>query len=226
MTNFHNLEKRIGHSFRDSDHLLLALTHASCDLPRGDNQRLEFLGDAVLDLVIAEALYRTYPDIDEGTMDRVRASIVNGKSLSKKAAEIELGSFLQVSDGHREHHPSPSSAMVEDALEAVFGAIFLDGGMDAARKSILGLFGNRVGNADISGDSKNPKGRLQEWAQQNHDGRTPIYQELPAEGPDHNRRYHARVSIDDKLLGEGSGSSKKNAESAAAKAALRAIQQK
>ncbi|MGJ8640397.1 MAG: ribonuclease III [Opitutaceae bacterium] len=223
MENFNRLEDRIGHQFNNSDQLLLALTHASCALERGDNQRLEFLGDAVLDLVIAEALYKTYPDIDEGSMDRVRASIVNGKSLAKKALELDLGKFLQVSDGHREHHPEPSHAMQEDALEAIFGAIFLDAGMDAARRSILKLFGERIETADVSGLSKNPKGRLQEWAQQKYKGATPEYQELEAEGPDHDRSYRASVSMNGTVLAEGSGSSKKSAESAAAEAALKSI---
>lgn len=223
MTDFNQLEAKIGYQFKDSGQLRLALTHPSCDLPSGDNQRLEFLGDAVLDLVIAEALYTAYDNINEGTMDRLRASIVNGKSLSKKALDIGLGDFLQVSDAHREHHPDPSHAMLEDALEAIFGAIFLDGGMDAARETILKLFGRNIEYADIGQSSKNSKGRLQEWAQQKHKGATPEYKLLSESGPDHDRNYTASVSIQGTVLAEGSGSSKKAAESAAAKAALDTI---
>ncbi|HAV12622.1 MAG TPA: ribonuclease III [Opitutae bacterium] len=223
MTDSRTLEAQIGYTFKDPEKLALALTHASCEFPTGHNQRLEFLGDAVLDLVIAEALYQTYDSIDEGTMDRVRASIVNGKSLAKKAVEIGLSMHLQVSDGHREHHPEPSHAMLEDALEAIFGAIFLDGGMDAARATILKLFGDRIQNADISNQSKNPKGQLQEWAQQAHAGLTPEYHELAAEGPDHHRHYQASVSIKGALLAKGSGTSKKAAESDAAKNALKLV---
>ena len=220
MIDFTQLEVKIGYQFKDSGQLRLALTHPSCDLPSGDNQRLEFLGDAVLDLVIAEALYTNYDNINEGTMDRLRANIVNGKSLSKKALDIGLGDFLQVSDAHREHHPDPSHAMLEDALEAIFGAIFLDGGMDAARETILKLFGRHIEYADIGQSSKNSKGRLQEWAQQKHQGATPEYKLLSESGPDHDRNYTASVSIQGTVLAEGSGSSKKAAESAAAKIAL------
>ena len=223
MTDFSKLEARIGTTFKDTQQLALALTHPSCDLETGDNQRLEFLGDAVLDLVIAEALYTSYPSIDEGTMARLRANIVNGKSLANKAVELNLGAFLQVSEGHREHHPEPSHAMLEDALEAIFGAIFLDSGMDAARRTILTLFGDRIADADISNLSKNPKGRLQEWAQKTYNGATPSYQELSAEGPDHDRRYRASVAIDGTIVAEGSGTSKKIAESDAAKKALKQL---
>ncbi|MGJ8653921.1 MAG: ribonuclease III [Opitutaceae bacterium] len=224
MTDIHLLETRLGHRFKDSNILALALTHPSCDLEEGDNQRLEFLGDAVLDLVIAEALYNTFDSINEGTMDRVRASIVNGKSLARKAAQIELAEFLQVSDSHREHHPDPSKAMLEDALEAIFGAIFLDSGMDAARATILRLFGEQIEDADVSNRSKNPKGRLQEWTQQHYDGAIPEYTLTSEDGPDHDRQYASSVTINDKVLGEGRGSSKKAAESAAAIAALKDLQ--
>lgn len=224
MTDFHLLETRLGHSFKDAEQLALALTHPSCDLERGDNQRLEFLGDAVLDLVIAEALYKTFNSINEGTMDRIRASIVNGKSLARKAAEIELEKFLQVSDSHREHHPDPSKAMLEDALEAIFGAIFLDSGMDAARTSILMLFGQQIEAADVSNRSKNPKGRLQEWTQEHYDGAIPEYTLTSEDGPDHDRQYSSSVSINGKVLGKGRSSSKKAAESAAAITALKDLQ--
>ncbi len=223
MTPFKPLESIIGYSFKKPQLLELALTHSSCDLATGDNQRLEFLGDAVLDLVIAEALYQTYDRIDEGTLDRLRAGIVNGKSLAKKALQIGLDRNLQVSDAHREHHPEPSHAMLEDALEALIGAIFLDSGLDDARRTILQLFGQNIREADISNLSKNPKGRLQEWAQQVHDGATPEYQSIAEEGPDHDRHYTVSVSLQGQELAQGAGSSKKAAESAAAKAALKKL---
>jgi ribonuclease-3 len=223
MTELSTLEDRIGHRFTNRTHLELALTHPSCGQADGNNQRLEFLGDAVLDLVIAEALYTTHEAIDEGTMDRLRASIVNGKSLAKKALDLELGAFLKVSDAHREHHPEPSHAMQEDALEAIFGAIFLDAGLDAARASILSLFDGRITGADISNLSKNPKGRLQEWTQAHYDSAIPDYRSVSEDGPDHDRRYSASVSIAGEVVAEGSGTSKKGAESAAAIAALKSL---
>jgi len=223
MSDHIKLEALIGHHFTNPTHLERALTHPSCDEAAGNNQRLEFLGDAVLDLVIAEALYTNYEAIDEGTMDRLRAGIVNGKSLAKKAVEIKLGQFLRVSESHREHHPEPSHAMQEDALEAIFGAIFIDAGIDAARQTILKLFGERISEADVSNLSKNPKGRLQEWTQQHHDRATPDYHSVGEHGPDHDRSYSASVSILGDVVGEGAGKSKKAAESCAAEAALKQL---
>jgi ribonuclease-3 len=211
------------HSFRDDSLLKLALTHSSCDRPGGDNQRLEFLGDAVLDLVIAETLYGRFPQADEGALDRGRAGIVNGKSLARLAAAQGLGKYLEVGDAHRQHHAEPSKAMLEDALEALIGAIYLDGGLEAARKSILHLFSDQIEAIELTTGSQNPKGKLQEWSQKHHDGEVPIYTELPAEGPDHDRRYRAAVLLGGQELGRGIGSSKKTAEANAAKAALQAL---
>lgn len=212
------------HSFKDPARRRLALTHSSCDLANGqNNQRLEFLGDAVLDLVIAETLYEKFPTADEGALDRCRASLVNGKSLARIATSQGLAPHLQVGEAHRQHHPEPSKAMLEDALEALIGAVYLDGGIEAARTTILHLFGEQIAAIELATSSQNPKGKLQEWSQKHHNGEVPVYQELPAEGPDHDRHYSATVSLGGKELGRGTGSSKKAAEAQAAKAALKAL---
>jgi ribonuclease-3 len=192
-------------------------------LPGGDNQRLEFLGDAVLDLIIAEMLFNKFPQADEGALDRCRAGIVNGKSIAKVAADRGLAAHLQVGEAHRQHHPEPSHAMLEDALEALIGAVYLDGGIEAARETIQHLFGQQMDAIELSNYRKNPKGQLQEWSQKHHDGEVPAYEALPPEGPDHDRRYIAAVSLGGRELGRGTGSSKKAAEAAAAKAALEAL---
>lgn len=217
------IESILGHPFNDPSLLKLALTHSSCGQPEGNNQRLEFLGDAVLDLVIANRLYADFPNADEGELDRGRASLVNGKSLASIATKINLARFLQVGDAHRKHHPEPSKAMLEDALEALIGAVFLDAGFEAARKTIYKLLEQPLEALKTSEGSKNPKGRLQEWSQQARNGQVPRYQELEAEGPDHDRRYGTVVYLADKELGRGYGSSKKAAEAAAAHAALKKI---
>ena len=208
------------HDFQDESLFKLALTHSSCKRVGGDNQRLEFLGDAVLDLIIAEALYVKFPEADEGALDRCRASIVNGKSLARAATAKGLGKYLEVSDAHRQHHPEPSKAMLEDALEALIGAVYLDGGVKAARETILHLFDNQIEALVLAAGSQNPKGKLQEWSQKHHKGEVPTYAELSAEGADHERSYTATVSLGGKELGRGIGSSKKTAEAKAAKAAL------
>ena len=131
---------------------------------------------------------------------------------------------LQVSEAQRQHHSEPSAAMLEDAFEALIGAIYLDGGLEAARTFILQLFDEAIQAAPKTGSMGNPKGRLQEWTQQHHGGAVPTYIALPDEGPDHARIYSAAVQLDGKELGRGQGSSKKSAETAAAAHALQQIQ--
>ena len=208
------------HNFQDESLLKLALTHSSCDRVGGDNQRLEFLGDAVLDLIVAESLYAKFPEADEGALDRCRASIVNGNSLASAATAKGLGEYLKVGEAQRQHHPEPSKAMLEDALEALIGAIYLDGGIKAARDTIMHLFGKQIEAIVLTTSSQNPKGKLQEWSQKNRKGEVPSYAELPTEGADHERTYTAAVSLSGKELGRGTGSSKKAAEAKAAQAAL------
>ncbi|NBB79199.1 MAG: ribonuclease III [Verrucomicrobia bacterium] len=212
-----------GHRFHDSTLVRQALTHSSCDRPGGDNQRLEFLGDAVLDLVVAEALYAKFPGADEGALDRARASIVNGKNIAGAANQRKLGKYLEVGEAHRQHHPEPSRAMLEDALEALIGAVYLDGGLAAARLAIGHIFGEQIDSLEPSTGSQNPKGRLQEWSQKHHAGAVPVYEELPAEGPDHRRTYRAAVRLEGRELGRGTGPSKKSAEAHAAEAALQSL---
>lgn len=218
-----SFEKKTGYRFTDTSLLELALTHPSCRVDQNDNQRLEFLGDAVLGLVVAEALYRNNPQLDEGALDHMRASLVNGKTLTTHARALGVGTVLQVSDAQRQHHAEPSSGMLEDAFEALIGAIHLDGGIEAARSFILRTLGDAIEAAPTISTSINPKGRLQEWAQQQHDGAVPHYSALPPAGPDHARVYQAAVQLNDTELGRGQGSSKKAAETAAAANALQQL---
>ncbi len=218
-----DLERTLAHRFNDRSLLERALTHSSCDSPDGNNQRLEFLGDAVLDLVIAAQLFARFPGADEGDLDRGRASLVNGKALAAIADRATIQNHLIVGEAHRKHHPEPSRAMLEDALEALIGAVFLDGGFDAAQKTVEALFGEGLKKLDLEETSKNPKGRLQEWSQREHEGAVPVYTALDTEGPDHDRHYKALVTLNGKELGRGSGRSKKAAEAAAAEAALKKV---
>jgi len=218
-------QNRIGYRFREEKRLQTACTHASVGEEAADNQRLEFLGDAVLGLVIAEALYNRFPGAQEGALDHMRASIVNGRSLTKIARELNLGGALIVSEAHRQHLPEPSDSMLEDALEAVIGAIYQDGGLDAARHCILSHFDPLLQSANPDTTRQNPKGRLQEWTQKHHQGATPIYKEIGRHGPDHDRIYTVEVQIEGHVLGHGQGSSIKEAERLAAQSALRALMQ-
>ncbi len=221
--SLNDFEKIIGYEFSDPQLLKRALTHSSCESTKKNNERLEFLGDAVIDLIVAEALYQNYSDQDEGELDRMRASLVNGKALAKRARELGIDNHLQVSYSQRQHHPSHTSAMLEDALEALAGATYLDGGIDAARSFILRVFDKLIHTAAENSDTMNSKGRLQEWLQKRHSGATPNYTILSASGPDHSRQYEATVNFDGKELGRGHGSSKKMAETEAARQALETL---
>ena len=218
--HLNDFEKRIGYRFSNSSLLKLALTHKSCETNEGHNERLEFLGDAVLDLIITETLYHKYCDRDEGTLDNMRASLVNGKTLAKHARSLGIDTILQVSEAQRQHHPRHSAAMLEDALEALVGAIYLDGGIQSASAFVLSVFEELIHVVSETYNSENPKGRLQEWAQKQHAGATPDYSILAENGPDHARIFTAIVEFEGKELGRGQGSSKKAAEIAAAKEAL------
>lgn len=218
------MNSKIGYSFRDPALEQLAYTHPSCDAEYGNNQRLEFLGDAVLDLVVADTLYRHLSDQDEGALDRARASLVNGRSLAAKARELDIGDYILVSESQRNHHPEPSDSMLEDALEGLIGAIYLDGGLDAAREFILRIFGDELESCEAESGQRNPKSRLQEWTQKHRSGTTPEYTLVRSEGPDHKRRFTASVSLDGQIIGHGEGSSIKGAEMAAAKLALQQLE--
>lgn len=223
-TNLSTLENKINHHFRDRSLLEMALKHPSLDLGVHDNQRLEFLGDAVLDLIVAEALYLEHPESEEGKLDRMRAGIVSGKALAPKALELGLDQYLVVSEAQRAHHPKPSKGMLEDALEAVIGAVYLDGGFEAARQSVERILGEAIDQSAEQSAGGTPKNRLQEWTQKQHAGAKPHYTLVSAEGPDHARVYTVSVEIEDKSVGRGTGGSKKAAEVAAAEDALRKLQ--
>lgn len=211
------------HSFKDEALLEQALTHSSCNSDSGDNQRLEFLGDAVLDLIVAEKLFQEFPNADEGDLDRSRANIVNGKSLARVANAHGLATYLRIGEVHRKHLAQPSNAMLEDALEALIGAVYIDGGILAAKQTVEHLFKKEFNCIKLGHSKYNPKGQLQEWSQKNYEGTVPIYRELPFVGPAHERYYNAAVFIGDEELGRGRGSSKKAAESEAAKEALKRL---
>lgn len=219
-----DLQARIQYRFQQLDLLELALTHGSVAPGVADNQRLEFLGDAVLGLVIAESLFTQHPEAPEGILDHMRASIVNGASLSQLARKLDIGAALIVSDAHRQHLPEPSNSMLEDALEALIGAIYLDGGHSAAQRWVQLHFKRLIEQSSKNSLQANPKGRLQEWTQKHHEGAIPIYEELTRSGPDHERSYTVAVRVAGQRLGEGSASSIKEAERLAAEAALNALQ--
>lgn len=221
------LQERIGYRFAEPALLAAALTHRSYanEQPAGgraDNERLEFLGDAILGLVIAEALYRDYPQLPEGELTRLRAELVNAATLAQLARQLELGTALRLGRGEVKGGGRDKENILADALEALFGAIYLEAGSAAARPAILGLFGPTIAQRTARRQGSDYKTRLQEELQARR-RELPDYSLIASQGPDHDRSFDVEVRSAGQLLGSGSGRSKKEAEQAAAKAALEGL---
>ncbi len=221
------LETRIDHAFRDRSLVERALTHPSLLPERPDltesNQRLEYLGDAVLQLILAEALYGLFPGDREGLLSKRRATLANGPFLAGLAREIGLDLALQLGAGEEASGGRARAAALEDAFESLVGALFLDGQLDETRRVVLRIYGplgERLASAD---DFENPKGRLQELIQPLHGNKAVRYEVVRVGGEDHAREYEVAVFLLDRQLGTGRGPSTKSAEEAAARAALIAM---
>lgn len=226
MAEFSDLEARLGYVFRDPALLRIALTHPSLAHEKSakveHNQRLEFLGDAVLQLVLTENLYVLFPDHDEGPMTKARAQLANSRSLARQAKRLHLGAHLIISRGEETTGGRERVSSLADAFEAVVGAVYLDGGWEAARVLLTRLFAEEIQTAHLEDPQFNPKGELQERLQAL--GPDPIRYVLEAtHGPDHQREFEVSVHHRGAELGRGRGKSKKEAESQAAQAALRKL---
>jgi ribonuclease-3 len=218
------LAGRIGFSFSDPDLLLRALSHRSWCAESGgqpSNERLEFLGDAVLGLVVAEHCYRTYPSLPEGALAKVRAAVVNTAVLAEVAGELGLGAFLRLGRGEDASGGRRKASILANAVEAVIGAVYLDGGWPDATRLVLDLLGTRIADAAAGPGAEDFKTRLQELVLRLV-AELPRY-EVEGAGPDHARRYTASVAVADEVVGRGEGRSKKDAEQAAARAAWRVL---
>jgi ribonuclease-3 len=221
------LQHRLDYEFRDLALLERAVTHPSL-LPERpglleSNQRLEFLGDAVLQLVLTEALFGRYPDEREGMLSKRRAALANGTFLTALAREIGLDLCLRLGASEETSGGRARASNLEDAFEALVGAIFLDGEFSAARRVILSLYGDLSGRLAGMEEVENPKGRLQELVQPRHGNSALRYEVTGTTGEDHAREYEVEVFLLDRPLGAGRGPSKKSAEEAAARMALAAL---
>ncbi len=217
------LQTLLGYRFRDPDLLALALTHPSYAFEAGrsrrDNQRLEFLGDAVLQMVLTDHLYRNYDKLAEGEMTKLRAALVNRAALVAQARRFNLGDYLRIGRGEERNGGRERDSNLADAFEAVIGAIYLDGGFETARTWLTPLVIDACTAEASKGKEANPKGLLQELLQGRQLG-SPTYEVLAATGPDHQREYRVAVLSAAQIIGEGSGPNKKAAEIAAALQAL------
>ena len=222
------LEEALGHSFRDRQLLILALTHPSLAHEAGvghlqqHNQRLEFLGDAVLQLVLTNELYERFSAQGEGPLTQARAQLVNRSSLAEQGRRLNLGRFLILSRGEETSGGRARNSTLADGFEAVVGAVFLDAGYEAAQALVLRLFRGLFGELGELPNLENPKGELQELLQANSPT-PPDYEQVSVEGPDHDRRFECAVFHAGVELARGTGRSKKLAESSAALAALNQI---
>lgn len=229
MSTLSEFQQNLGHEFHDESLLLLALTHPSvaheANDPMPHNQRLEFLGDSVLGLVITRELYEKFPDYGEGPLTQARAQLVNRHTLAEQARRLEIGRHLALSRGEDGTGGRERASALADAFEAVVGAIFLDGGFEAARGFVLRCFHEAFGELSPIPSLDNPKGELQELLQATSP-EAPNYQITSVAGPDHDRLFECAVWHAGLELGRGSGKSKKTAESAAAQVALLELRKK
>jgi ribonuclease-3 len=214
--------ERLGYSFTDRGLLLDALTHRSFknerpDVAPTDNERLEFLGDAVLGLVVASLLYVQFPDSDEGELTRRRADLVSEKGLCEAAEAIGVGDALRLGKGEEKSGGRSKSRLLASALESCVGAIYQDGGADAAFAAARRIFEPRLHTS--APGHRDAKSLAQEWAQA-HLGGTPIYRIVGTEGPDHDREFTVALALHEDDIATGEGRTKLEAEQAAARTAL------
>ena len=217
------LEDRLGYHFRQRELLEHALTHSSWSNERGSghlgsNERLEFLGDSVLGWMVAESLYRLFPQMPEGDMTRLRAELVCESSLAEASETIGLGGYLRLGRGEKQGGGRSRPSIIADAFEATLAAVYIDGGEAPAREMVERFILSKLRKA-ARGGGHDYKTALQEKVQ--HLGMAaPVYRMTGESGPDHNKLFFAQVLYNGKVAGEGSGRSKKEAEQAAAKRAL------
>jgi ribonuclease-3 len=222
------LQLRLGYTFKDVGLLRLALTHPSVAHEQGvsvkHNQRLEFLGDAVLQLVLTRVLYEKFSTFGEGPLTKARAQMVNRRSLAEQARRLRLGESLILSRGEEINNGRERPSALADTFEALLGAIFLDGGFDGVQRFILRQFRDGFGELEVIPNLENPKGELQELLQA-ESPESPCYQLATVSGPDHDRVFECAVFHRGVELDRGIEKSKKTAESEAAWNALQQIRQ-
>jgi ribonuclease-3 len=221
------LAERLGLPIRDREQFAQALVHSSWlhehpDAARGHNERLEFLGDAVVSLAVSGDLYRRHPTDDEGVLSARRAAIVSAPGLARLAARIDLGAFLLLGEGEAQRGGRVRPSLLASAFEALVGAIYLDLGWGAVRDWILALAEEELAADEALTTLKSPKSRLQEHTQRTT-GERPLYRLLEAAGPDHEKQFRIEVVVDGRTVGVGGGPSRRIAETAAAAEALDVI---
>jgi ribonuclease-3 len=221
------VRERLGLPVRDLDLLEQALVHSSWlhehpDAAAGHNERLEFLGDAVVNLTMSEALYARHPEDDEGALSARRAAIVSTTGLARLAGRIDLGAMLLLGEGESQRSGRRRPSLLASSFEALAGALYLDLGFDRVRDWLVGLAEPELVLEAPVMSLKSPKSRLQEYTQR-RSGVRPEYRLLDATGPDHEKQFRVEVAVDGEVLGAGEGLSRRQAETAAAAQAIETI---
>lgn len=218
------LSKQLGHVFVQPQLLDRALTHRSAAPEH--NERLEFLGDSVLGCVIAKYLYLSYPQLSEGDLTRLRSNLIKEETLAGLAQQLELGSYLQLGEGERKSGGFRRPSMLADAMEAIFGAVLLDSGFEAAEKVVLALFVPYLAQVDVQTLGKDAKTLLQEYLQARRIA-LPNYSIVAVQGEAHAQSFRVECAISAlKITSHGEGSSRRNAEQQAAQAAYKQLEKK
>jgi ribonuclease-3 len=227
LSDLQNLERQLGFSFNDSSLLQQAFIHSSYlnehpDSVIADNERLEFLGDAVLNIVVTEEIYNRFEDFSEGKLTEIRSILNREETLSQMADNLNLGEYLQMSKGEKASGGNCKKSNMANTFEALIGAIYLDRGMDDVRSFILHSLDPHIVSIENGDYTTNYKGLLQEYTQANYK-KLPAYHTVNSEGPDHQKTFIVEVSLDDKALARGSGKSKRSAEMSAAEKAYKKL---
>jgi ribonuclease-3 len=218
MNDYSQLEKRLNYTFKNKQLIIEALTHKSYKKPY-NNERLEFLGDAVLDLIVGEYLFSKFPNSNEGILSKIRASLVNESGFTLLAKAVDLGQYIYLSSAEENNNGRNKPSLLSNAFEAIIGAIYLEAGLSVAKEISITLLEECHPKIDLQSLSKDYKTALQELTQATH-GVTPLYEMLGSSGPDHKKEFEIAVILDDKTIATARGKSKKEAQQKAAQIAL------
>lgn len=223
MTDYSHLEKRLDYTFKNKQLIIEALTHKSHKKPY-NNERLEFLGDAVLDLIVGEYLYMTFPKSDEGILSKIRASLVNESGFTLLARKLNLGEYIYLSLAEENNNGRDKPSLLSNAFESIIGAVYLEAGLEVAKKISIKLLEECHPKIDLKSLSKDYKTALQELTQATH-GVTPHYEMLGSSGPDHKKEFEIAIVLQEKTIAKAKGKSKKEAQQKAAKIALKELKE-
>ena len=224
MNDYSHLEQKLSYVFTNKQLIIEALTHKSYKKPY-NNERLEFLGDAVLDLIVGQYLFTKFPNSDEGILSKIRASLVNESGFTLLAKSLSLGEYIYLSPAEENNHGRDKPSLLSNAFEAIIGAIYLEAGLEKTKDITIELLETCHPKIDLDSLSRDYKTALQELTQATH-GITPTYEMIGSSGPDHKKEFEISIILNDTNIAQAKGKSKKDAQQKAAKIALQKLKNK